>query len=72
MNEIRNYKGQDYKLVETLPYVRVSDGTETELAIWESSCAKCGEPFRFARPTEASEFHPNRRCRKHRRPGIAP
>jgi hypothetical protein len=59
---------QVYELARTEPHIR-RDGTETELAVWQSHCAQCGEPFEFRAPSKASKFEPNRRCAKHKRPG---
>lgn len=59
---------QLYELARTEPYQR-RDGTETELIVWQSHCATCGEPFELRTPSKASKFVPNRRCQKHKRPG---
>lgn len=70
------YKGQLYRRIGSKPHIRRDgsetrrDGSETKLAIWESRCAECGEMFKFTSPALAKVFWPNRRCFKHRRPGI--
>jgi hypothetical protein len=63
------YDGQRYELVRTEPYTR-TDGGETELSIWQSECPVCGGAFEVRTPARARKFEPNRRCRKHRRPGV--
>lgn len=60
---------QVYRCTGAEPYTRV-DGSMTELEIWESECARCGQLFTFKCPKGASRFSPNRRCEKHKRPGI--
>lgn len=67
----RLYHGQAYVAVSREPYTR-RDGSTTELVVWESLCARCGEPFTFKTPTGASKWQPNRRCHEHRRPGSEP
>jgi hypothetical protein len=62
------YKGQHYSLTGTVPHT-CRDGRETELEVWRSTCANCGEPFDCMRPAKAKRFEPNRRCQKHKRPG---
>ncbi len=65
----RAYKGQLYYFDRTEPYTRV-DGSQTQLRVWVSYCAQCGEPFEY-RTTARSRitFTPSRRCPEHRRPG---
>ena len=62
------YKGQVYYLDRTEPYTRV-DGTQTRLRVWIGHCAQCGEPFECRTPARVTNFKPNRRCQKHKRPG---
>lgn len=38
-----------FLLVGTAPYTRL-DGTQTELALWEGRCRRCGSPFIIATP----------------------
>lgn len=66
--EPRNYRGQEYRPFCIRTHRR-KDGNETLLAIWESECATCGEPFTVATPMFAAKFTPNRRCQRHKRPG---
>lgn len=40
-------------------------------AKWKSECATCGSTFTFTTPVEVEEFSPNRRCAKHRKPGLS-
>lgn len=59
--------GRIYSWVRTEPYRRV-DGTESILRVFNSTCARCGEPFEV-RMGRAIPKALNRRCAKHRRPG---
>lgn len=63
------YNGQRYDFVRAEPYVR-RDGTDTELLVWRSHCAHCGERFTLRTPRGSPKFMPNRRCQKHKRPGM--
>ena len=63
------YDGQRYELVGTEPYTR-TDGGETELSVWQSECPVCGEVFEVRTLGRAQKFEPNRRCGKHKRPGV--
>lgn len=65
---IRTYRGQTYAYRGEVPYMK-RDGTETTLSRWFTHCAQCGEPFEATTPTHSLEFHPSRRCAKHKRPG---
>jgi hypothetical protein len=62
------FDGQLYELARTEPHTR-RDGTKTELTVWRSRCAQCGEPFEVRTPAKSKKFSPNRRCHKHKRPG---
>jgi hypothetical protein len=64
------HKGQVYRSVGEVEHLR-QDGTKTTLTRWRSECATCGEEFEFTTPTTATNFNPNRRCAKHRKPGRA-
>jgi len=66
---LKTYRGQEYEMIGTEPYIR-RDGTETLLVVWRSHCATCGKPFELRTPKESSKFDPNRRCQKHKRPGV--
>ena len=68
VGDVRHYLGQRYIAVAAKPYTR-ADGTETQIIVWESPCADCGEPFLCPAPAAAARFQPNRRCPKHKRPG---
>ena len=65
----RFYDGQRYDLVRTEPYTR-TDGSQTELSVWQSECPVCGEAFEVRTPKRARKSEPNRRCGKHKRPGV--
>lgn len=63
------YHGQAYRLVGYRPHV-CRDGRESELEIWHSHCAECGEPFECMRPVRSLKpFAPSRRCHEHAAPG---
>jgi hypothetical protein len=62
------YRGQRYRRIAIEPYIR-DDGTETQLATWESECPECGEPFTIQSTRLKRLRSPNRRCPEHRRPG---
>ena len=66
---LKYFGGQQYIEVGFVNHTR-RDGTETTLTRWRGECAECGAFFFFKVPSEASKFSPNRRCEKHRRPGI--
>ena len=68
-HESRIYGGQSYHLVRSEPYRRL-DGGKTALLVWQSNCPVCGDLFEIRTPAKASKFQPNRRCGKHKRPGI--
>ena len=68
-HELRIYDGQSYHLVKSEPYTRL-DGGKTTLSVWQSNCPVCGDLFEIRTPANASKFQPNRRCSKHKRPGI--
>jgi len=59
---------EQYRCLFVRRHIR-RDGSETFLAVWESLCAQCGEPFTCTTPAAATRFQPNRRCAKHNRPG---
>jgi hypothetical protein len=63
------FDGQSYEFARTEPHTR-RDGTETTLMVWRSHCAQCGEPFEVLTPAGSGKFSPNRRCQKHKRPGV--
>lgn len=67
--EDRTFNGQQYKFVELVPHTR-TDGSATELAVWSSACADCGELFEVRTPARSKKFIPNRRCTIHKRPGV--
>lgn len=48
------------------PYTR-KDGTDTELSVWHSTCAICGEPFAVATPkTGNSKAFYRKHCDSHK------
>jgi len=65
----RIFHGQKYDFVRSEPYTRL-DGSETTLLVWQSDCPVCGALFEIRTPTNARKFQPNRRCSKHKRPGL--
>ncbi len=66
---IVSFHDQQYRCVRTEPYYR-PDRTRSDLAEWVSECADCGASFRFRTPVRVRSFVPNRRCDKHKRPGV--
>lgn len=65
---MRLFGEQRYECVGIKPYTR-RDGSQTELLIWRSNCAKCGDSFECTSPAQSENFSPNRRCALHKRPG---
>lgn len=59
---------QRYKIVGFENY-RNAKGQDKILLVWLSHCADCGEPFTIK--TGLICKWPNRRCKKHARPGKA-
>ena len=66
---IRDHHGQLYTVVAEASRQR-RDGTMATILTWESRCAQCGETFTLTTPAQATKFQPNRRCQKHKRPGV--
>jgi len=69
MGTIRDHRGQRYWVADTFMRAR-KDGTQAVILIWASHCADCGEEFRCSTPAAAAKWQPNRRCAKHKRPGV--
>lgn len=46
---VRRSEARIFRLVAIAPYTRI-DGSETEIAVWEGTCAKCGAPFTITTP----------------------
>jgi rRNA maturation protein Nop10 len=65
----RLYNGQPYELIRIEPYTRLH-GSDATLLVWRSKCPTCGEAFEVRTPSRARRFEPNRRCQKHKRPGV--
>lgn len=65
---IRMFKDQRYWVANTFTRDR-ADGSVAVILVWASRCATCGEQFEFTTPAAASKWHPNRRCKAHKRPG---
>ena len=65
------YGNQTYFCIGDEPYTR-KDGGQTRLLLWQSPCYTCGALFIFKTPASESalKFSPNRRCDKHKRPGV--
>ncbi len=66
-NRIWNFGGQLYARVGIQPHVR-QDGTVTELVIWRTHCADCGEVFEVTSVASSSP-NLNRRCNRHKAAG---
>lgn len=69
LGTVRDYLGQRYVVIGTMPRTRV-DGTIATILTWSSSCAQCGAQFTLTTPAASAKFQPNRRCQKHKRPGV--
>jgi len=69
MGTTQTYKGQLYWVADTFMHER-KDGTLAVILVWASQCLECGDEFRFTQPALAEKFAPNRRCQKHKRPGV--
>jgi hypothetical protein len=70
VGKVREYDGQRYECIGFERYERRRDGAMSKLALWRSSCAQCRAPFVFKTPKSIKRFEPNRRCPKHRQPGM--
>ncbi|MFA1626064.1 hypothetical protein ACDY96_25920 [Rhizobium mongolense] len=66
---IATFNGQTYTCVGVTAHERANRRV-TELAIWESRCPECGEAFTFQTSVTRGIVSPNRRCARHRKPGI--
>lgn len=66
---VRTFHGQRYELVGTFPRARKDGGIAT-INVWQSACVECGSLFEFSTPAASSKFEPNRRCQRHKRPGV--
>lgn len=69
LGEVRNYRGQRYVLIEVHEHTR-RDGGLTAIAEWTTNCADCGAEFSAFVPMRTTKFFPNRRCSRHRAPGV--
>jgi hypothetical protein len=58
---------QSYELRGSKPH-RKADGTMTELLVWETACATCGEGFEALTPVKLCNTL-TRRCPNCRKPG---
>ena len=63
-HQIWNFGGQLYARIGTRPHIR-QDGTVTELIVWRTHCADCGELFQTQSSTSTTPSL-NRRCERHR------
>jgi hypothetical protein len=70
-SKIKFYDGQSDELIGVVPHKRVA-ASETELLVWECHCPICSDTFEDPTPSRARTFEPNRRCQKHKRPGVRP
>ena len=66
---IRHHRGQRYELLGLVPHV-TRNGRTMQLWRWRSRCTTCREAFDFLSPSRAFPRWPNRRCSRHRRPGL--
>jgi len=66
---VRIYHGQMFRRVAEREHVR-EDGTLTWLTTWCGKCLECGASFECKSPTLSPTFSPNRRCSRHRKPGV--
>ncbi len=64
-----SFNEQEYRCIGVTAHER-ANGRMTELAIWESRCPECGDPFTFQTSVTRGIVSPNRRCARHRKPGI--
>lgn len=60
-------RGQRYQLLDVLPRKR-RDGSRTEILLWRSQCAECGQLFECT--TSFKQGQINRRCKAHSKRGI--
>lgn len=63
------WKGQRYDFNRRQPHAR-ADGSQTELLVWNTHCATCGEAIEIMTPVGGSNS-PSRRCTRHKRPGAS-
>ena len=56
--------GQRYVRIGERPYVRKKDGQQTMLAIWQSDCIDCGQPFTTDQSSKPCPAKVPRRCRR--------
>ena len=64
MTNVRTTDGRVFKRTGVVPYTRL-DGTSTMLAVWVSSCAKCGAAFRVSTPEGGTPATSHAFGRKH-------
>lgn len=63
--------GQTYTFLRYQPHT-TRDGREIDLSVWTSPCVVCGSRFEVTTPENPNVTpYLNRRCAKHKRPGIA-
>lgn len=67
MNDVTTQDGRVFYWLANIPYVR-KDGSETEIAVWHSSCSVCRAPFTVATPMDfgTSKSFFAKHCKKHK------
>jgi hypothetical protein len=61
--------GQSYECVAIKPTTR-KDGTPSSFAVLRSKCVECEADFTCTSALRGAVFQPNRRCGKHKMPGV--
>lgn len=65
--QVAMHKGQRFECLRVEPYTR-KDGQPSGIAVWQSHCAECAEPFTFKRGIGHFRAE-RRRCEAHASPG---
>lgn len=68
LGSVLDLGGLTFELIAVEPYTRKTDGQPSALLTWRGSCAACGEPFDARTGLRARWV--NKRCRRHRAPGV--
>ncbi|MFA1622828.1 hypothetical protein ACDY96_08320 [Rhizobium mongolense] len=64
------FNSQAYVCFAIQPFERRNNGRVTEIARWASACPECGAMFEITTTVRRGIVSPNRRCERHRKPGI--